>query len=330
MRRSTWIRAESLAVAALIAAAVAAGMWTVGDYGISVDEFNADDYGVKALAWYTSGFSDRRTFEAVEDTLWYYGPWFHILTAFVQSLNIAEHWTTRHAMNFLLGIAAIGALFPLARLAIGRWAGPVAVALCLTTGYIYGSLFFTPIDVPFMFAMTWAVFAIVLMASRVVPSWPATVAAGILTGLAIATRSSGFITHVYLAAAMILCGLEAVLDRRGSTRARLFGIVIRTAAAFAIAWGTAIALWPWLQIGNPFTQFWVAFRYFANHPTSFDFPSWGRQVVSTDLPWSYILEQLAARLPEGFLLLLIAGLVAGVAAIGIPARQLRRARGARA
>ena len=304
---------EFLALAALIAAAVVIGLLTVGDYGITVDEYNADDYGPKALAWYTSGFTDRRTFQAVEETLWYYGPWFHILTAVVQSLSLAEHWTTRHAMNFLLGVAAILALFPIARLAIGRWAGLVAIGLCLTTGYLYGSIFFTPIDVPFMFAMTCATFAIVLMASRTVPSWPATIAAGILTGLAIATRSSGIITHVYLAGAMILCGLEAVLHHRGSARERLLRIVIRTAAAVLIAWVTAIALWPWLQIGNPFAQFREAFRYFANHPQSFEFLLWGSDVTSNELPWWYIPGQLAARLPEGFLLLLIVGLAGGVA-----------------
>ena len=53
--------------------------------GISIDEFNADDYGPKALAWYTSGFTDRAHFEQVEAPLWYYGPWFQIVVAYRQS-----------------------------------------------------------------------------------------------------------------------------------------------------------------------------------------------------------------------------------------------------
>ena len=297
---------------ALLAAAAVIGLATASDYGITVDEFNADDYGPKSLAWYSSGFTDRAAFETVEATLWYYGPWFQVLTAIAQSFGIAEHWTTRHAMTFIFGLAAIAALFPIARLAIGRWAGLIAIILCLTTGYLYGSIFFTPIDVPFMFAMTWATFATAWMASRMVPSWPATIAAGIFTGLAIATRSSGIITHVYLAGAMLLCGLAVVLhgtDRGG----RLLAIVARTAAAIAIAWTVAIALWPWLQIGNPFLQFWEAFRHFANHPNSFEFVHWGRNVTTTALPWHYIPGQMVARLPEGFLLLLAVGLVAGIA-----------------
>ena len=42
---------------ALLAAMLVIGLWTASRYGVSIDEFNTDDYGPKALAWYTSGFS---------------------------------------------------------------------------------------------------------------------------------------------------------------------------------------------------------------------------------------------------------------------------------
>src|SRR5205814_10092705 len=134
---------EVLAVGSLLALAALVAIWTVGDYAITVDEFNADDYGQKSLAWYTSLFTNRSNFDSVEDTLWFYGPWFHILTTLVQSLDLAEHWTTRHLLTFLFGLAALAALLPIARLASGRWAGLIAVGLCLTTGYLYGTMFFT-------------------------------------------------------------------------------------------------------------------------------------------------------------------------------------------
>jgi hypothetical protein len=303
---------ETLIATALMCGAVVIGLATVGDYGISVDEWNADDYGPKGLAWYLSGFSDRAIFDDVENTLWYYGPWFHMLTAFVQSFEIGEYWTVRHAMTFLAGLAGIAMLLPLANLAIGRWSGIAAIVLCLTTGYLYGSIFFTPVDVPFLFAMTAATLAIVVMAQRTVPSWPATISAGLLTGLAIATRSSGIITHAYLVGAMALCALEAMLsDRRLASRA-LVQIGLRTLVAMLFGWLCAIALWPWLQIANPFTQFTAAFVYFANHPASWEFMHWGNIVRTNNLPWSYVPAQLAARLPEGFLLLLVVGLLFGL------------------
>jgi hypothetical protein len=306
---------EILAVGLLLALAALVAIWTVGDYAITVDEFNADDYGQKSLAWYTSLFTNRSNFDSVEDTLWFYGPWFHILTTLVQSFGLAEHWTTRHLLTFLLGLAALAALLPMARLASGRWAGLIAVGLCLTTGYLYGSMFFTPIDIPFMFAMTWATLAIMLMAVPIVPLWPATIATGLLTGLAIATRSSGLITHVYLIGAMTLCAVEALKRDGRSASGDLVRIGVRTVSAIVIAWLTAIALWPWLQIGNPITQFSEAFLYFANHPSSWEFPHWGEMVRTTALPWSYVPAQLLVRLPEGFLLLLCVAVLSGITSV---------------
>src|SRR3981081_1878118 len=146
------IDAEIVAAAALLSAVLVVGLATAADYGLTVDEFNADDYGPKALTWYTSAFKDRSHFETVEFSLWYYGPWFHMLTAYIQSFDFADRITVRHAMTFLVGLGGVAALLPIGRLVAGRWAGLAAIALCLMTGYLYGSLFATPIDVPFLAA----------------------------------------------------------------------------------------------------------------------------------------------------------------------------------
>ena len=300
----------------LLGAALVLGLATARDYGLTVDEFNTDDYGPKALAWYLSGGTDRSHFETVEPFLWYYGPWHQILTAVVQSLGLTDPFTVRHAMTFLAGLAALAALIPIARLSVGRWAGPLAIALCLMTGYFYGSLFFTPIDVPFMAAITWAICAILMMARRELPSWPATIAAGVLTGLAMSTRTGGIITHAYLIAAMALLALEVAIRHGRAAFPLLVRIGGRTLAAMAIAWVTMIALWPWLQIGNPLRQFATAYVHFTSNPMAFTFPSWGELLMTNALPWHYIPGQFLARLPEGFLLLLgIALVLAAVTAV---------------
>src|SRR5262252_11104143 len=115
---------DVLAGAAVLAAALVIGLATAGHYGMTIDEFNTDDYGPKALAWYTSGFTDRSHFETVEFSLWYYGPWFQMLTAAVQSLALADPLTIRHAMTFAVGLAGLASLYPMARLSFGRWVGP--------------------------------------------------------------------------------------------------------------------------------------------------------------------------------------------------------------
>jgi hypothetical protein len=201
---------------------------------------------------------------------------------------------------------------PLARRVAGPWAGLTAIILCLATGYLYGNLFCTPIDIPFLFAMTAATLAIIIMAERTVPSWKATISAGLLTGLAIATRSSGIITQTYLVGAMALCAFEAVLSKQTLASRALAQIGVRAAAALLLAWAAAFALWPWLQVGNPFRQFVLAFAYFASHPASFTFAHWGEVLSTQHLPWSYVPAQLGARLPEIFLVLLATGLLIGI------------------
>src|SRR4051812_7352754 len=308
------IDGELLLAVALLAAALTIGLAMASDYGISIDEFNADDYGPKALAWYTSGFTDRSHFETVEFSLWYYGPWFHMLTSFVQSFEFADRFTVRHAMTFLAGFGGLAALLPIGRLAFGRWTGLTAIALCLMTGYLYGSLFFTPIDVPFLAAMTWATLAILSMTRKALPSWGATIVAGLTSGLAIATRTGGIITQAYLLGALVLCAAEFFAAHGKLTARYLLQLGARYIAAAVVAVLVAVVLWPWLQIGNPFVQFKTALVHFSTIPMSFGFNHWGERIFTDALPPSYIPGQLAARLPEAFLLLLGIAAVYGAAA----------------
>jgi hypothetical protein len=208
----------------------------------------------------------------------------------------------------------VASLYPIARLSFGRWVGPAAIVIALSTGYLYGNLFFAPIDVPFLAAMGAATLAVMAMARTMVPTWPATIGAGIAMGLAIATRTGGVITHAYLFGAMALCGLEAVTSDGSAARAALIRIAVRSAAALVVAWLVAIALWPWLQLGNPFTQFKTAYVHFATISTDFEFDHWGRRLLTTELPWSYVPEQWLARLPIGFLALLATAALLGIVA----------------
>jgi hypothetical protein len=51
--------AETLLVLLVLIVALVIGLATAADYGLSTDEFNTDDYGPKALAWYICGCMDR-------------------------------------------------------------------------------------------------------------------------------------------------------------------------------------------------------------------------------------------------------------------------------
>jgi hypothetical protein len=310
-RRHVWADAELRASAAVLAAVLFVGLLTIRDQGITVDEFVFDEFGPKMLDWYLSGF--HQTYSYFDEGVVYYGPWFQIVVAVVQSLTDADRFDVRHAVTFMVGLAGLAAVVPIGRLVIGRWAGFAALVLCLLTGNLYGHLFFSPNDSPFLATMTWATLAVLLMARREVPSWGTTVCAGVLTGLAVATRVGGLLTEVYLAAAMTLLAVELfVRDGKPAWRG-VMRLATHSASAVLIGWIVAFALWPFVQTSDPLGQFNVALAHFSKISADFWTATWGQPVMTNDLPWSYVLGELSARLPEGFILLLVAALGFGCA-----------------
>ena len=210
---------EYVAEVVLLSVALVVGLLTAADFGITVDEFNTEPYGHQALAWYLTGFTDDALFHNAE-VIHLYGPWFQILIAIAQSASTSDPLAVRHGMTFVVGLLGIAALGPIARLTIGRWAGLTAITLCLITGYLYGHLFFSPIDVPFLAAMTWATLAIIVMVRQAVPSWRSTLAAGLALGLALATRPGGVIAQFYLIGALALCALDILASAPQAARRR--------------------------------------------------------------------------------------------------------------
>ena len=117
-----------------------------------------------------------------------------------------------------------------------------------------------------------------------------------------------------------MCAVEFFATHGRLTVRYLFQLGARYAAAVFIAWMMAFALWPWLQLGNPFRQFKVALTHFATIPMTYEFSHWGERIWTSELPATYIPGQLLARLPEAFLLLLVVACIyalsAGVALAG--------------
>ena len=54
------VDAEIIAAIVVLTATLVVGLSTAADYGVGIDEFNADDYGPKALAWLSFCFCRRQ------------------------------------------------------------------------------------------------------------------------------------------------------------------------------------------------------------------------------------------------------------------------------
>jgi hypothetical protein len=287
-----------------LGAVLVIGLASVSNYAITPEEFRYDELGPRLLSLYGG---EREVLPSTDTPV--YAQWFQVLTAAVQSVIPGNRFDIRHGLTFLIGLGGLAALLPIGRLAIGRWAGLTALVLCLLTGNFYGHLFFSPVDVPFMAAMSWATLAIVLMARGVAPSWGAVIAAGLFTGLATATRPDGILAQVLLLLAMLLCAAEAMFRLGRSSRGSLLRIAVQTVIAVALAWVVAIALLPTLHGADLLQRLRAMFGRLPIGDAPSSLVSWGREWSTSALPWHYLPGELLARLSGVFVVLLGLALV---------------------
>ncbi len=113
---------ESAVAAVVLIIALVIGLATAKDYGTTIDEFNTNDYGRRrSLGTPADQIGPR--FETVEFSLWYYGPWFQIVTAAMQSLGLAEPLAVRHALTFVAGLLGVASVYPIGSLSSGPGPG---------------------------------------------------------------------------------------------------------------------------------------------------------------------------------------------------------------
>jgi hypothetical protein len=315
---------EYAATAGLLGAVLVIGLASVSNYAITPQEFRYDEIGTRLLSLYGGG--ERAAADAANPaTSNVLAQWFQVLTAAVQSFIPANRFDVRHALTFLVGLGGLAALLPLGRIAVGRWAGLTAIVLCLLTGNFYGHLFFSPVDVPFMAAMTWATMAIVLMAGPMRPGWAAVVAAGLFTGLAIASRPAGLLSHGLLLLAMLLCICEAVFRFGRASVRPVLRILLQTVIALALAWIVAIALLPTLHGPDLRERLRAMFTGSASEPAPASIISWGREWATDALPWHYLPGELLARLSGVFVVLLGLALLVAIGSLLLFLVRRRRA-----
>src|SRR5688572_13607918 len=118
--------ADRLALAVL-AAAVAVVVATFRHYGLGWDDYAHAEYGELMLAFYASGFSDRRALSFVN--LYMYGGGFDLLAALAAKALPFTLFETRRLVGGLVGIVGLVAVWRTARRLGGPAAGLVALVL---------------------------------------------------------------------------------------------------------------------------------------------------------------------------------------------------------
>ena len=299
---------DRLALGALSLVALIAAL-TFRDYGLGWDDFTHSQYGDLLIAFYTSGFRDRRALEFVN--LYLYGGGFDMTAALLAKILPFDLFETRRLAGAAVGIIGLAVTWRIARRIAGPFAGLMALLLLATCPLYYGHMFINPKDAPFAVAMAVLLLGLVRTFEEYPrPSWPTVVIVALGFGLSIGSRIIGGFGVLYLAAGLAL--IFAVETRATNVRAageRLLACAWRIAAAAVLAYVIMALVWPWGVIDpiNPLRAIAI-FSHFFEKPWQELFE--GVLLTPPEMPRRYLPELLGLKLPEIFWLLGLGG-VAG-------------------
>jgi hypothetical protein len=298
---------DILSVLVLIVVLVLVGS-TFQHYGISWDEEIQNTYGKKILSFYLSGFEDQSVFKHFN--LYLYGGSFDLLAAIVNQVSPFGEYETRHLLGGLVGTLGLVGVWRLGRLFGGPRVGFLALLLMVMTPVYYGHMFINPKDIPFACGMVWTLY-LMCRAMETLPRVPVRIilTLGVVLGLTLGTRIGGFLSGLYLAAALFLyLALEA---RSGVGRRELVGkaggIMLSFLPMLPVLYLAMASVWPW-SWQEPLNPIRAA-TVFANFPWPGSVLVNGVMIKATELPAYYLPLFMVTQLPE----LVLAGFAAAAA-----------------
>src|SRR5262249_4966376 len=196
---------------ALVLIAVAAVVVIVmfRDYGIGWDDYTHAEYGDLLVAFYSSGFTDKRALSFVN--LYMYGGGFDLLAALAAKVSPFALFETRRLLGGVVGLIGLVVVWRTARRVGGPVTGLIALTLIATCPLFVGHQFINAKDGPFAVAMAILLLGLVRALDQYPRPCAGTVAlTGAGFGLAIGSRiMGGFGAVSALAALALLVAIDA-------------------------------------------------------------------------------------------------------------------------
>lgn len=281
---------------------------TFEQYGISNDEEVQHIYGRLLLDFYTSGFTDQDAFHY--RNLYLYGGFFDLVAAVLEKFVPIWIWDLRHLLSAAFGLSGIIASYKAARLLGNERSGFIVAVLLAITGAWTGAMFTHTKDVPFATCMIWALYYSMRLSRQLPkPSLWLCIKLGIAVGCALGLRIGGVFSVFYLLLAVLIGGWIAGPGFRQKWQYWLTS-AWRLLPAGITAFALMALFWPWgvMSPDHPL-QAAEAFSHFAfNMLTVMD----GEVMKIGEVPREYLPSYLLVRLPEVFLLGLLAMLIIGL------------------
>lgn len=289
-----------------LALVTVAALVTFRDYGLGWDDYTHAQMGELLLAFYRSGFEDRRALAFVN--LYLYGGGFDMAAALVAKLLAHDVFEIRRLAGGLVGIVGLFVTWRMARRVGGPWCGALATVLLAACPLYYGHMFINAKDAPFAVAMTVLLYALVRAFQEYPrPSYPTVALFGIGLGLTLGTRILGGMAALYaLAPQLLLLRSDWVAFGVRRALATVGRFMLGLAPGLILAYALMGLLWPW-SVQSPLNPFRAAlyFDHFFEKPWKELY--FGSLISVPEMPWSYLPTLLAFKLPELFVVLALLG-----------------------
>ena len=278
---------------------------TFKQYGISNDEQVQHFYGQLLLKFYSSGFADQSAF--VYKNLYLYGGFFDLLAASLEKMLPLWIWDIRHLLSAIFGVVGILGAYKITRELANERAAFLTALLLTLTGAWSGAMFTHTKDVSFGACMIWALYYTLLI-SKELPRIPLKLSLklGIAIGFALGLRIGGAFAVIYLLLLVFIAGLlktKKLGERVDFWWKSALGLVPAGTIAFVIM---AIC-WPWAVMGSD--HILIAAKSFSHFAFNMNTIANGQWVSIGDISRFYLFQYLGVRLPEIFLLGLLAAIV---------------------
>ena len=278
---------------------------TFKQYGVSNDEEVQHVYGRLLLKFYSSGFTDQSAF--TYKNLYLYGGFFDLVAASLEKILPIWVWDIRHLLSAIFGFAGIIAVYKITEKLAGERAALLAALLLTITGAWSGAMFTHTKDVSFGACMAWALYYTTLISDKLdrIPRI-LSIKLGIAVGFALGLRIGGAFAVIYLLILVLIASLiqaSSLKEKLNFYHKAIIGLLPAGIVAFAIM----ALFWPWAMMGAD--HILIAAKSFSHFEFDMSTIANGQWFSIGDISRFYLLQYLAIRLPEVFLLGLLAGLI---------------------
>ncbi|MFZ9642565.1 MAG: glycosyltransferase family 39 protein [Candidatus Methylopumilus sp.] len=287
---------------------------TFKQYGISNDEQVQHVYGQLLLKFYSSGFVDQSAFSY--KNLYLYGGFFDLIAASLEKILPIWVWDIRHFISALFGLAGIVAVYKITEKLAGERAAFLAALLLTLTGAWSGAMFTHTKDVSFGACMTWALYYTSCIANQLdrIPR-KLSIKLGIAIGCALGLRIGGAFAVIYLLLLVLIASLIQAPSIK--EKLRFYGLAfVGLLPAGLVAFVLMALFWPWAMMGAD--HILIAAKSFSHFAFDMNTIVDGTFVNIGKVSRSYLLEYLAIRLPEVFLIGILSAII--VLLISMPSK----------